>query len=76
MDFAESKEAKAVATNVVLSVLDKEKLRFLSRRTRVPQAAFIREAVADLLRKYGQEFEGSEFEALIERLQKRAQEDA
>ena len=71
MAFAESKEAKAVPTNVVLPVLDKEKLRFLSRRTRIPQAAFIREAIGDLLRKYGEEFEDSEFEELIQRLNQR-----
>ena len=71
MAFADSKEARAVPTNVVLPVLDKEKLRFLSRRTRIPQAAFIREAIADLLRKYGDEFEGTEFEVLIEKLRER-----
>jgi len=71
MAFADSKAAKAVPTNVVLPVLDKEKLRYLSRRTRIPQAAFIREAIADLLCKYGKEFESSEFEALIQRLTNR-----
>lgn len=71
MAFADSKEARAVPTNVVLPVLDKEKLRFLSRRTRIPQAAFIREAIADLLRKYGEEFRDSEFEDLIQRLSQR-----
>jgi len=74
MAFADSKEAKAVPTNVVLPVLDKEKLRFLSRRTRIPQAAFIREAIADLLAKYGDEFEGSEFEVLIQKISARRSE--
>ncbi|MAO82330.1 MAG: hypothetical protein CMH50_00375 [Myxococcales bacterium] len=72
MVFAETKEVRAVPTNVVLPVLDKEKLRFLSRRTRVSQAAFLREAVADLLCKYRDEFKGSEFESLIASLENRS----
>jgi len=41
-----------VATHVLVSVDIAEELRSLSRRTRVTQSEYLREAVLDLLRKY------------------------
>ena len=42
-----------IATNVVMPVELKEKLEALSRATRVSQSDYLREAVNDLLQKYG-----------------------
>ena len=57
--FNDHEDVKAVPTNVVLPVLFREKLRFLAQKTRVPQAAFIREAVRDLLAKYQHLLDGA-----------------
>lgn len=52
-DLFQSKErVRQVPTNVVLPVLFREKLRYLSRITKVPQAEYLREAVRDLIVKY------------------------
>jgi len=51
-DFNERERVRQVPTNVILPVIFREKLRFLARVTRVPQAVFIREALQDLLEKY------------------------
>jgi predicted DNA-binding protein len=45
--------AEEVATHVLVPVSVAEKLRDLSRKTRVTQSEYLREAVQDLLRKYG-----------------------
>lgn len=52
----------AVSTNVMLPALYKKMLKYLSDRTRVRQAEFVREAMKDLLIKYRHEFKGSEYE--------------
>jgi predicted DNA-binding protein len=41
-----------VATHVLIPVTVAEKLKELSRKTRVTQSEYLREAVDDLLRKY------------------------
>ncbi len=41
-----------VATHVLIPVIIAEKLRELSKHTRVTQSEYLREAVADLLMKY------------------------
>ena len=46
------KESEEVATHVLVPMSVAEQLRSLSRRTRVTQSEYLREAVADLLRKY------------------------
>ena len=58
IEFIDSEPVNQVPTNVVLPVIYREKLRFLARKTRVPQAEFIREAVRDLLGKYRHLLEG------------------
>jgi hypothetical protein len=42
-----------VSTHVLISEEQVERLRELSRRTRVAQSEYLREAIDDLLRKYG-----------------------
>ena len=44
---------EVVSTHVLVSRATAEKLRELSRRTRIAQSDFLREAVDDLLGKYG-----------------------
>lgn len=56
------------AINGLIPVRDRRKLQFLSRRTRVPQSEYLREAIRDLLRKYEDAFEGSAFEDELEPL--------
>ena len=51
-----------VATNVVISKEHKQKLQLLSKKTRITQSEYLREAVADLLEKYNEEFEGTRFD--------------
>jgi len=50
-----SESVNEVATHVLVPASLAERLRELSRRTRVTQSEYLREAVADLLRKYGDE---------------------
>jgi predicted DNA-binding protein len=45
--------AEEVATHVLVPVTVAEKLRDLARKTRVTQSEYLREAVQDLLKKYG-----------------------
>ena len=54
--------ARYAAINGLLPVKDRRMLQFLSRRTRVPQSEYLREAIRDLLRKYRDAFEGSPYE--------------
>jgi hypothetical protein len=49
---AETATAEEVATHVLIPVTIAERLRDLSRRTRVTQSEYLREAVVDLLGKY------------------------
>ncbi|MFT3835522.1 MAG: ribbon-helix-helix domain-containing protein [Myxococcaceae bacterium] len=49
---AADKEADVVSTHVLVAEDQVEKLRELSRRTRVAQSEYLREAVDDLLAKY------------------------
>ena len=44
---------QAVSTHVLISQEQVLQLRELSRRTRVAQSEYLREAIDDLLRKYG-----------------------
>lgn len=48
-----------VSTHVLVPDTEAEKLRELSRRTRVAQSEYLREAVDDLLGKYGKLPNGS-----------------
>ncbi|HLL84854.1 MAG TPA: ribbon-helix-helix domain-containing protein [Longimicrobium sp.] len=48
-----TKEPEVVSTHVLVSQDQVERLRELSRRTRVAQSEYLREAVDDLLTKYG-----------------------
>jgi|GEM_PF-6983641 len=50
------------STNIMMPVLYKGMLKYLSNRTRIRQAEFVREAMKDLLIKYRHEFKGSEYE--------------
>ena len=52
LPFNAAEKIRQVPTNVVLPVIFREKLRFLSQKTKVPQASYIREALRDLLDKY------------------------
>lgn len=54
--FHAEEKIRQVPTNVVLPVIFREKLRFLSKATKVPQATYIREALRDLLDKYQDQF--------------------
>ncbi len=58
----EANAPRYAAINGLIPVRDRRKLQFLSRRTRVPQSEYLREAIRDLLRKYRELFEGSTFE--------------
>ena len=51
-----------VATNVVIPKKHKQMLQFLSKRTRITQSEYLREAVADLLEKYRDEFKNTRFD--------------
>lgn len=55
-----------IATNVVIPRLHKEMLKLLSRKTRITQSEYMREAVIDLLHKYGNEFKGTRFDSALE----------
>lgn len=46
-------EAEVVSTHVLVSEEQVHKLRELSRRSRIAQSEYLREAVEDLLSKYG-----------------------
>ncbi len=46
------RESPEVATHVLVPVSTAEKLRELSKKTRITQSEFLREAVEDLLKKY------------------------
>ncbi|MFL5320678.1 MAG: ribbon-helix-helix domain-containing protein, partial [Myxococcaceae bacterium] len=50
---AQAKERDVVSTHVLVPEEQVEKLRELSRRTRIAQSEYLREAVDDLLTKYG-----------------------
>lgn len=50
---AQQKEPDVVSTHVLVAEDQVERLRELSRRTRVAQSEYLREAVDDLLIKYG-----------------------
>ncbi len=47
-----SQKGRQAQTSIYLPVETLEKLKSLSKRTRIPMAAYLREAVDDLLRKY------------------------
>jgi hypothetical protein len=49
----QTRRAEVVSTHVLVPEPEAEKLRELSRRTRVAQSEYLREAVDDLLGKYG-----------------------
>lgn len=55
-------EPRYAAINGLIPVRDRRKLQFLSRRTRIPQSEYLREAIRDLLIKYRDAFEDSPFE--------------
>lgn len=48
----EAEGADTVSTHVLVAELQVQKLRELSRRTRIAQSVYLREAVEDLLVKY------------------------
>lgn len=50
---APSRKSDIVSTHVLVPEEQAEKLRELSRRTRIAQSEYLREAVDDLLDKYG-----------------------
>ncbi len=52
-EVLEPKEPEVVSTHVLVPEDQVERLRELSRRTRVAQSEYLREAVDDLLVKYG-----------------------
>jgi hypothetical protein len=54
MEASSTKSAEVVSTHVLVGEDQVEALRELSRRTRVAQSEYLREAVDDLLRKYSQ----------------------
>jgi len=53
---------ESVATNVVIPKIHKQMLQHLSKRTRITQSEYLREAVADLLEKYQSEFKNTRFD--------------
>jgi hypothetical protein len=55
--LGEIKERDAVSTHVLVEENQVEKLRELSKRTRIAQSEYLREAVDDLLAKYRKEEE-------------------
>jgi len=61
-DKASDPPRRYSAINGLVPVNDRRMLQFLSRRTRVPQSEYLREAIRDLLRKYRDAFEGSPYE--------------
>ncbi|MDR0965197.1 MAG: ribbon-helix-helix domain-containing protein [Myxococcales bacterium] len=50
--MSSERESPEVATHVLVPVTVAEQLRALSKKTRIAQSEFLREAVEDLLRKY------------------------
>lgn len=54
---ADDKAREVVSTHVLVSEDQVEKLRELSRRTRIAQSEYLREAVDDLLSKYAKKAE-------------------
>ena len=64
----EGSAPRYAAINGLIPVRDRRKLQFLSRRTRVPQSEYLREAIRDLLRKYRDAFEGSPFDEELDPL--------
>ena len=50
---AVARKNEVVSTHVLVPEVQAEKLRELSRRTRIAQSEYLREAVDDLLEKYG-----------------------
>ena len=59
------RKASTVTTTVVLPVIVKKKLQFLAHETRISQSEYIREALDDLLVKYGTVFKGSQFDESV-----------
>ena len=55
-------ELSGSPTNIVIPVLYKRMLRYLSDKTRIRQSEYLREAIRDVLIKYRQEFRNSEFQ--------------
>ena len=51
-DVAGERKSDVVSTHVLVPETEAEKLRLLSRKTRVAQSEYLREAVDDLLVKY------------------------
>lgn len=49
---AEAEKAEVVSTHVLVEQQKVDQLRELSRRTRIAQSEYLREAVDDLLNKY------------------------
>lgn len=52
LPHAEEEKAEVVSTHVLVEQEKVDKLRELSRRTRIAQSEYLREAVDDLLSKY------------------------
>ncbi len=50
---SQAPESDVVSTHVLVPEEQVQKLRELSRRTRIAQSEYLREAVEDLLTKYG-----------------------
>lgn len=50
---AVSRKAQVVSTHVLVPEAQADQLRELSKRTRIAQSEYLREAVDDLLGKYG-----------------------
>ncbi len=50
---SDAQERRTVSTHVLVPEEQAQKLRELSRRTRIAQSDYLREAVDDLLQKYG-----------------------
>jgi len=50
---SDAQESQVVSTHVLVPEDQAQKLRELSRRTRIAQSDYLREAVDDLLQKYG-----------------------
>ena len=58
-DAQAPKEEKVVSTHVLVAEQQVERLRDLSKRTRVAQSEYLREAVDDLLVKYADQIAGA-----------------
>jgi hypothetical protein len=58
IDPSSTQRAEVVSTHVLVPETQAEKLRELSRKTRVAQSEYLREAVEDLLGKYHKATEG------------------